>query len=111
MVSLMGENLNDGEITDNDLATYTAFFNPKWDNEFNELDWQKINREPENFYNYYMRYINTTVEIVAGHRVVRWWDNKDDLASGYCAGCKDVYTVHIPLEHKDLYFGYDPVTD
>ena len=113
MVGLMGEHFNDG-ITDVELSTYTAFFNPKWDSVFNEEDWALINRKPENFYYYYIdeylysgAFMHTDAQ-GNSHRVDRWWDDTTDKQSGYCSGCVPIITVRIPIAGKNLFFGYQP---
>lgn len=113
MVRLMGEDFNGNSITDIALSKYTAFFNPKSDSVFDLRDWDRINRKPESFYYSYVdKYITQPVEFVNGRRVDRWWDDRDDLASGYCSNCVPVHTVKIPdplVENgKNLFFGYVP---
>jgi hypothetical protein len=113
MVGLMGEHFNNG-ITDVELSTYTAFFNPEWDRVFDQDDWNWINRKPEDFYYYYVdKYLYSGVYMHTdaqqkSHRVDRWWDDTTDKQSGYCSSCIPVISVRIPIEGKTLFFGYDP---
>jgi hypothetical protein len=116
MAGLMGAHFTDG-ITDVDLSTYTAFFNPKWDSVFDDQDWAAINRSPSNFmYDYIDEYLYSGVYIHTDtqgnqYRVARWWDDLTDKASGYCSNCISVVSVRIPNESKTLFFGYNPNYD
>ena len=109
MVGQFSHLFGDGNITPEELSTFTAFFNPNRGDTFDSDDWRQLTTRPASFWrddvNKY--WASGLVYHSNGRAIDRWWDTKADVASGYCStGCITVFSVYIPIEDKTIHFGY-----
>jgi hypothetical protein len=109
MVGRFSQLFGDGNITPLDLSTFTAFFNPNRGDSFDSDDWRQLTTKPPSFWRTDVDeyWAEGVVYDDKGNQITRWWDNKADVASGYCStGCNVAFSVYIPLGDYTLFFGY-----